>query len=174
MFQITIAKEIQDSKALAKLIGLNGWVDSDTIIVNCSPDYSSIMCQIVNHELSYINRNELFEQVFLEMPYPTMNQVWNRDKAEFQNFEFYLKSWIQNYVSKDYKYLFLDSGTLRGKNFSKVHSALRGRAEARFGCLYLQDDSIFKPDYFVEKFNFNNQGGLIFEWENPKNPNWNY
>lgn len=170
MGKISFEKEIQDSKTLARLIGLDGWIDSDTLIVNCSPDYSSIMCQIVNHELSRTNKHELFDQLTMEMPYPNMSQVWNKETGEYETFDAYLNSWMKLYLNKNYKYLFLDSGCLRGKNFTKVKAYARG-AEIKFGCLYLQDTSIFTPDYFVEKFNIN-QGELIFEWENPKNPNW--
>ena len=171
---ISLNKEVEDTKRLVEIIQKDGWMDSDTVIVNCSPDYSSILCQILNHSISKVNNNELYEMVPLEMPYPTMSQVWNKEKTEYQTFDSYLNEWVKTYVQKSYKYLFLDSGTLRGKNFSKVRAYIRDKADCKFGCLYLQDDSIFKPDYFVEKFNFNNQGGLIFEWENPKNPNWNY
>ena len=171
---VTINKEVEDSISLAEMLAKDPWIDSDVILVNCSPDYSSLMCQVVNHRLSRKNGHELFEQLPMEMPYPTMNQVWNKETICYETFDSYLREWIIRYVSKDYKYLFLDSGTIRGKNFSKVKTLTKDRAECRFGCLYLQDDSIFTPDYFVEKFSFNNQGGLIFEWENPKNPNWNY
>ena len=172
--RIAMEKEIEDSIKLSDLIEKDNWIDSDTVIVNCSPEYSSIVCQIVNHRLSRINGNELFEQLYIEMPYPNMNQVWNKETGEYETFEAYLNSWTRTYLNKDYKYLFIDSGTLRGKNFTKVKTSLKGKVDARFATLYLQDDSIFTPDYTVEKFNFNNQGGLIFSWENPKNPNWNY
>ena len=67
--------------------------------------------------------------------------------------------------------MFLDSGTIRGKNFTKVKSYMRKHTDYKFGTLYMHENSIFKPDYVVETFN-NTQGELIFEWENPKNPNW--
>jgi hypothetical protein len=73
--------------------------------------------------------------------------------------------------------LFFDTGVLRGKNFAKLKLSLKDRIEKeriRFACLYLQEESAFIPDYYVEKFSFEKQGGLIFEWENPLNPNWNY
>ena len=86
MFKVSFQKEIEDARKLADMIRQDNWVDSETIIVNCSPDYSSIMCQILNHELSKSNRHELLEQLPLEMPYPNMSQVWNRDTAEYEHF----------------------------------------------------------------------------------------
>ena len=40
----------------------------------------------------------------------------------------------------------------------------------RFGCLYKQSDSIFEPDYCVETFDLESQGGLMFWWEDINNP----
>jgi hypothetical protein len=36
----------------------------------------------------------------------------------------------------------------------------------------MQDDSKFTPDYYVEAFNFEKDGGLLFWWENEDNPFW--
>lgn len=173
-FEIDYAKEIEDSLKLASIIRDDKWIDKDTIIVNCSPDYSSICSQIINHNLSDLNKNELFEQIPLEIPYPNMSQIWNRTEYVYEMYDKYLINWIRQYISSSYKYLFIDSGTIRGKNFSKLKSVLRDKTDFKLASLYVQDDSIIVPDYYVEKFNFNNQGGLLFRWENLKNPNWNY
>ena len=108
------------------------------------------------------------------MPYPVSNQIFDRYNLEYKDFDRYLSDWVTKYIDPEYKYLFIDSGTLRGKNFTRVKNLIKYKADCRFASLYVQDDSIFIPDYYVEKFNFINQGGLIFEWENPKNKNWNY
>lgn len=168
---INQVKEIEDIGKLSSLINESKWVDNSTILVNCSPDYSSILCQILNHKLS---STDLFEEIILEMPYPISNSIFDRFDMEYKDFDKYLNDWVRKYINNSYKYLFIDSATLRGKNFTKVKNQVRGKAECRFASLYVQDDSIFIPDYYIEKFNFINQGGLIFEWENPKNKNWNY
>lgn len=172
-FYVSVEKEVTDSYKLAEVIRKDQWVDNDTIIVNCSPDYSSITCQIVNHRLSIDNKHELYEQVYMEMPYPTMSQVWNRETGEYQAFDKYLLEWVYK-ADRAHKYLFLDSGTLRGKNFSRLRTALRGKVDYRLGSLYLEESSIVTPDYYVEIFSQPLQGGLLFEWENPLNPNWDY
>ncbi len=172
-YTISTEKEILDSYKLAEMIKKDNWIDETTIIVTCSPDYSSIVSQIVNHQLSPANNNELHGQMFLEMPYPTMSQVWNSESGEWEMFDKYLSSWFLK-LDKNNKYLFLDSGTLRGKNFSKIKTLARGRIDFKLGTLYLEEQSIVTPDYFVEKFSSEEKGGLLFQWENPLNPNWNY
>jgi hypothetical protein len=176
-FFVPIQKEYVDTCQLVKLIEEDKWIDSDTVIVSCAPLYSSRITQIVNHKLSYLNRNELYESVDMEMPYPNMNQVWSTPTASYQLFDKYLKDWIRTNVSKSMKYLFVSSSTLRGKNFSKVRMSIAPHMEpsqCRFASVYRQADSIFVPDYCVEVFDKKSQGGLLFEWENSDNPNWDY
>lgn len=172
-FFIPYEKEKLDTITLVNQIAKSDWIDKDVTIINCSPDYSSIVTQIVNHKLSYLNKNETFEIIDLPMPYPTMSQVWDNIDKEYYQFNKYLAEWVRRYIQKTAKYLFIDSGTLRGQNFTKVKNAIKGKLEPeqyRFASLYLHSDSIFEPDFYVEKFN----GGLLFEWENSNNPNWDY
>jgi hypothetical protein len=176
-FHIEYSKEHADTIKLVDIIKKDGWINSNTVIVNCPPDYSSRLVQVVNHKLSYMNRNELFEVVPLEMPYPNMSQIYDPNTHKYEMFDRYLTEWIRNHVDKRTQYLFLSSATLRGKNFSKVKLLMRGRVENenfRFASLYLQSSSILRPDYFVEEFDKEKKGGLLFEWENMDNPNWNY
>lgn len=174
LYHISYVKERFDTMKLVEIIEKDSWIDSNTILVTCSPDYSSNVSQILNHKLSYLNRNELYENIPLEMPYPIMSQVWDRETSEVIGWDRYLLQWVNKYINPTFKYLFIDSATLRGKNFSRVNSVVKTKADVKFASLYLQDDSIFIPDYYVEKFSKEKKGGLIFEWENSDNPNWNY
>ncbi len=169
---ISIEKEVVDSYKLADIIMRDGWIDEDTIIVNCSPDYSSLTCQLVNHRLSSNNNHELYEQITLEMPYPIMSQIWNNDSREWEDFNKYLPLWV-NKLSRSNKYLFIDSATIRGKNFSLVKTNMLGKFDYKLASLYVEENSLVIPDYYSEIFS-QKEGGLIFEWENPLNPNWNY
>lgn len=176
-FFISGEKEIWDSKSLTSKIGDDKWVNRDTILVNCSPDYSSSLTQMINHRLSVFNDNELFEVINMEMPFPTFSQIWNPVKKEAQNFDSYLREWITLHLRSEFKYLFIDSGVLRGKNFNKVHLSIRQLIEPsnyRFASVYKEKSSIFTPDYFVQEFDQATQGGLLYWWENVNNPNWNY
>lgn len=174
-FFVSEQKELKDTEILIDLIKRENWIDDNTIIINCSPDYSSSLCQRLNHKLSYLNNNELYLQLSLECPYPIMNQIWNPDNFEYEVFDHYLKNWVIKNIKSSYKYLFVDSGVLRGKNFNKINQAIsKLDIDRRFASLYVQDDSIFTPDFYTEKFNFKKQGGLLFSWENSDNKNWNY
>ena len=69
--------------------------------------------------------------------------------------------------------MLIDSGCLRGSNFTILKNQLIGSvANFRFGCLYIQNDSKFEPDFYVEEFDFESDGGLLFWWENENNPFW--
>jgi hypothetical protein len=176
-FFINYQKEVSDIQRVCNQIKESNWMDKDTYIVNCSPDYSSTFSMHVNHKLSYLNNNELYDRLDLEMPYPVMNQVWNMYEKRYETYDQYLKYWAAKHLENGSKYLFLDSGTIRGLNFEKVRLSIRGILEPdqyRFGTLYKEKNSIFKPDFFAEEYDFKLQGGLLFEWENSDNPNWNY
>lgn len=176
-FFISLEKEMKDIDSLVCRMSDEKWLDSSTVLVNCSPDYTSITCQILNHKLSFLNKNDLFEMVNLQMPYPIMSQVWNPESQEYETYEHYLQKWTTTYLRTDLKYLFIDSGTLRGVNFTKLDAYVKrklDRQNYRFATLYLQDDSKFEPDYYIQKFNKKDQGGLLFWWENADNPNWDY
>lgn len=176
-FMITPEKESNDIIKLSEGIKNDGWIDSNTVIVNCSPEYSSRLTQELNHRLSHLNKNELYEQVNLEMPYPNTNQVYDPQSHTYVLFDRYLKEWVNNQISNSYKYLFVSSATLRGKNFNKVRLSVKPFLDSEnfmFVSLYMQSSSIFEPDFYVEKFDKEKQGGLLFHWENINNPNWDY
>lgn len=176
-FFISYEKEKEDSLLLINQIVQSSWITKDTTIINCSPDYSSRFTQLLTHKLSYLNGNETFEVINLEMPYPIMSQVWDNQEKQFIQFDKYLYDWMRNNISKTGHYLFVDSGTLRGKNFTKVKQAIKGKVESdnyKFASLYLQSDSIFTPDFYVQRFDKDLHGGLLFEWENVNNPNWDF
>lgn len=176
-FYISYEKELKDSILLIEKIKEEGWISPSTVLVNCSPDYSSRLVQLVNHKLSYLNGNEPFECIPLEMPYPTMSQIYNPCEGEYELFDKYLTEWTRKYITKGNNYLFINSGTLRGRNFTKVKLSIKTKLEYenyRFASLYLQSSSIFQPNYYVEEFDKEKQGGLLFEWENVNNPNWDY
>lgn len=176
-FFVSYEKENIDSTILISKIASSSWLQRDTILVNCSPDYTSRLIQLMNHKLSYLNNNELFEVIDLEMPYPTMYQIWDGEEKVYKTYGNYLLSWVQKHLKKSNNYLFVDSATCRGNNFTTLKSIINGKIENenyRFASIYLQDNSIFTPDFYVEKFNKSTQGGILFEWENINNPNWDY
>ena len=170
-FFIKPVKEYYDTLKLVEIINASGWVDEKTIIVVCSPEYSSILSQIVNHKLSYLNDYVPFDMDFLEMPYPGQ-ELYTEDRYIDD-----LESFGHKYVNSNKKFLFIDSGVLRGKNFTILDNVMEEfltPSQKKYACLYKQSDSIFIPDYYVRDFDFGRDGGLTFWWENENNPYWGW
>lgn len=176
-FFISRLKEETDIASLVSAIRSDGWIDKNTIIVNCFPDMSSYLVQVLNHKLSNLNRNELYEVIHMEMPYPITNQVWNPGKKIYQVFDIYLKEWIAQNIKTSFKYLFVEDSVVQGKSLNKIKLSIRpltDTANYKFASVYVERNSIFKPDYFVQEFEQATQGGLLYSWENADNQNWNY
>lgn len=168
-FYISPEKEYADTLKLVKLIEESNWVDEHMVIVVCSPEYSSQLCQQLNHRLSYLNGNKPFDMDFLEMPYPNEQTLSKEEYIDLCD------KLGKRYCNTNKKLLLVDSGCLRGSNFTILDNVLEawlGPNQKKYGCLYIQDNSIFEPDYVAETFNFNEQGGLLFSWENVNNPYW--
>jgi predicted DNA-binding transcriptional regulator AlpA len=154
-FRIDQEKEQKDITTLIEK--LRPFITPETIIVNCSPDYSSVVSQRVIH--AYYN-NPL-EMVNFNMPFP--NTPFEKEYPKY----------CRKFAKKIYpesSYVFIDSGVLRGKNFLTLAQELSFRGLRNdniiFASLYVQDDAIFTPGVYVEKFNKANQGMLLFHWEN--------
>jgi hypothetical protein len=168
-FNIDREKEYKDTLNLIAKLESSNWVDDKLIIVVCSPEYSSMLCQLINHKLSHLNHNKPFDMEFLEMPYP------NEETLSKSEYSLLCEELADKYKDSDVKLLLIDSGCLRGANFTTLKNHLIGKvSDFKFGCLYIQMDSIFEPDFYVEKFNFETDGGLEFWWENENNPYWNW
>jgi len=158
-FKINLTKEQKDIKILIEL--LKPYITENTIIVNCSPDYSSIISQKVIH--AYYD-NPL-EMINFNMPFP--NTGFEKEYPE------YCKDFVKT-LDFNKMHIFIDSGVLRGKNFKTLKDTLNLynstfwtiKLSFIFASLYVQDNSIFTPDVYVEKFNKTNQGMLLFYWEN--------
>lgn len=168
-FNIDREKEYKDTLNLIAKLESSNWVDDKLIIVVCSPEYSSMVCQLINHKLSYLNNNKPFDMEFLEMPYP------NEETLSKSEYSLLCKELADKYKDSDRKLLLIDSGCLRGSNFTTLKKYLIGSVlNFKFGCLYIQTNSIFEADFYVEKFDFEKDGGLMFWWENENNPYWSW
>lgn len=172
-FRISFEKENIDAQILVEKIKQEGWINSSTVIVNCGSDYSSRLCQMVNHRLSHLNKNELYEQLSLEMPPSNMSQIYNPYTRRYEMFDRYLTFWLKDNIDTKSRYLFISSATIRGRNFNKIRTLIKPLlepSEYRFATVYLEKNSIFQPDYIVETFE-SAKGNLLFEWENMDNTN---
>ena len=167
---VSFEKEQSDLSLLSKAIMTDKWFTPSTIIVNCMPEYSSRLVQSMNHGFSHKNNNQLLEIMDLAMPYPSYSQVWNPLSKNYESFDTYLKNWINEYVYPT-NFLFVDVVTDCGRAFNKIKLSLRTKLENeqfRFASLYVNKDSILKPDYFVETY----EQRPIFAWENYLNDNF--
>ena len=169
-YNISHKKEEVDSGKLVEIIKNDGWVSDDMIIVNCLPTYSSGLTQYLNHKLSHLNKNQLYEVMYLEMPYPNTSQVWNSCTKELENFEFYLKKWVVNNIFFN-NFLFILSDVNTVRNFNKIRLNLRGildREYFRLAAIYAQK-GVIPPDYYVEQVEETHR--VLFQWENIDNSN---
>lgn len=170
---ITYEKEHIDSLSLIEKIVESKWVTKDTVIINCNPEYSSRITQLVNHKLSFLNKNELFEVRNLNMPYPVGPQVWDNDDFTYKLFIRYLSDWTRKNISSSEKYLLLSSD-ISGSEFGKIRLFLKDKTDLenfRFGTIYLDNSCTFVPDFYVEKVPTKS---IIYQWENANNPNWDF
>lgn len=171
LFHISYEKERLDTLKLVDIIKNDNWIDESTIIVICSPEYSSFTGQLINHKLSFLNKNELFEMLYLEIPYPITPQVWNRETSEIQSFDRYLIDWMYKYTTSAFKYLFVDSCTMN-HSLGKLRHLLRNKVDFKIASVYSEEKVANISDYCVEVYNEEDKGQLIFEWENDNNINW--
>jgi hypothetical protein len=171
LFRINREKEFTDIYSLVSIIKHDKWLDNKPpTIVICSPEFSGIVGQILIHELSFLNKNVPLDFKLLEMPYPNGEDFSEEDYIED------IQKLIPKLANLD-KIIFIDSGVLRGRNFTVLKNTIQSEIDqekVKYACIYLQDDSIFEPDYYVEKFNFKQQGGLTFWWENENSPYWGW
>ena len=169
---ISSTKEDVDTTALIEQIKSDEWINGDTIIVNCFPQYSSRLCQTINHKLSHLNKNELFEVINLEMPYPNTNQVWNGTNQAYENYDTYLKNWVTSNIFYN-NFLFVASDMVNIRNFNKIRLEVRRvlqRENHRFASLYCLENTSIHPDYFAEMISEPKR--IVFQWENANNPNF--
>ncbi len=167
-FLIDYEKEARDSRELGQMIESGGVVYSHTILINCDPYYSSRLVQLINHKLSHLNGNELFEVIDLQMPTPNMSQVWDPNDKTYRVYGPYLSDWIRRNIKSSFSYLFLTSAIEDNSNFVKLKNALKGESiEYSIATPYVQTGSLVTPDFFIEK----TQGRILYQWENMDNPN---
>jgi hypothetical protein len=158
-FRINRAKEHRDISTLIKM--LKPIVTQSTVILNASPDYSSIISQRVAH--AYFDTP--LQMLPFDMPFPNtpFEKIYPSHCIEFAK-----------ELDFDKRYIVIDSGILRGRNFKTLYDSLsacgHNMSNFFFACLYSQDNSIFKADFCVEYFSREEDGMLIFWWENESNP----
>lgn len=169
---IGIDVEQADTKLLVSKITSDEWFKPSTILVNCMPDYSSRLTQGINHSLSSYNKNELLEVIDLPMPFPSYSQVWNPVTKSYENFETYLKNWINDNLYPC-NFLFICSKVHDGKILNKVRLSVSHKLENecfRFASLYVRTTTFLTPDFYIKQYP--DDVNLLHHWENPLNKNF--
>jgi hypothetical protein len=168
MNYIDNVRELTNSNCLIHNLVNSGFMEEDILLVNCSPEYSSRLTQLINHKSSFKNNNELYEQVNLDIPTKNKSQVYSFDDKEYQTFDRYLYNWANKYYQKDQKYLFITNTIFTGKKINKIRLTMKSKGvdhhNMMFISLYLHEDSILKPDLYSVKFN--DSSIPVFFWEN--------
>lgn len=171
MILIDYHKEIADTDKLLQQIKSDDFVGKDTILINCFPQCSSIITQLVNHKLSNLNKNELYEVINLEVPYNNMSQVWNGFEKEYQLYDIYLKDWFSRFIDSSYKYLFIMNFPYNEKALHKIEGNIKLKLKSenyRIASLYKTDESKIRTDYNVEILK---NSDFYFHWQNSNNKN---
>lgn len=168
---IELEREASHSNYLIQELIMNGVMQRDMVLVNCAPEYSSRLTQLINHKTSYLNKNELYEQISLDLPKKGMNQVLSYDEKEFISFDRYLSEWINRYVTKDAKFLFVQNVVHTGKHLNKIWLSLKSKLEnldnMKFVSLYVQEDALMTTiPNFIYQQKFQKENPPIFFWEN--------
>lgn len=132
---------------------------NDTIIINVSPDYSSIVSQRLSHALS--TDGEIIDVTTIEVPYP--------DETELKSYTDDIKKLV-NELRIEYmytKFIFVEAGIIRGTNYELIKSLFLNNfnpEQLLFTALFENTASIFKSDCIGEYYN-NNKQDLTFYWE---------
>ena len=143
-----------------------GFNASNCVIITVSTDYSSIVGQIIRHQLTY--EGEICEGFGVDVPYP--DEVWNKRYVDelsrvFQNY---------GYLLQRKTAILVEAGVIRGGNYEFLTTWMK----KHFGSglpivtisMYENVGSKFKSDYVAEYYDDTTQD-LTFWWELP-NKHW--
>lgn len=149
----------EEYKAIIILVGmlqLDGFDASNSTLVAVSSDYSSIVCQVLRHQLSA--DGEVCDGFMVDVPYP--DQQWN---ALFE-----LKI-LRQCVGTEFKenLILIEAGVIRGNNYKNL-TALLARAfpsqKVVTATLFENVHSAFKSDFVAEYYD-DTTSDLTFWWE---------
>lgn len=161
-------RELTNSNYLIHKLIDSGFMEEDVLIVNCSPEYSSRLAQLINHKTSYLNNNETYEQINLDIPAKSRSQVFSFEDKEYQMFDRYFSNWMNKYYLSGQKYLFVINTVFTGKKINKIKLGMKAKgvdsSNMLFISLYCNENSQFKPDLYCTKFSETNPP--VFFWEN--------
>ena len=155
----THENEVYENLVISIANNLKFTLDPETtLILNVSPDYSSIVSQKLSHHFS--NNGEIVDVLNIEVPYPDETNIeWYLDKIT--KLLEYIKQW-------DYEnFVFVEAGVIRGGNYNMIQDEfLKHYKEENllFTSLFQNIHSKFSCDCVGEFYN-NEKQDLTFYWE---------
>ena len=164
---ITQNEEIELTQRLGNELLEAGYNASNSCIVTVSTDYSSIVGQILRHQLSF--NGEVCDGFGIDVPYP--DEVWNKKYVEemYEMFKLHAPTFQRKGL------IFVEAGVIRGGNYTYIIDWVRKRLEPKKTlitlALYENQHSTFKSD-FVGEYYDNDTEDLTFWWERD-NKHWN-
>jgi hypothetical protein len=141
-----------------------GYNASNSIIVTVSTDYSSIVGQILRHQLS--NRGEICEGFGIDVPFP--DETWS-DKYVNDVMALFK---LNNNIIKGKNIILVEAGVIRGGNYTKVVDIIKRyltiTQKIVTVAMYENLHSKFKSDFVAEYYD-NDTQDLTFWWERYNN-----
>ena len=143
-----------------------GFNASNSIVITVSTDYSSIVGQILRHQLSF--DGEIVEGFGVDVPYP--DQKW--DDSFLSELDTIVKTHIDKL--KDKTLILVEAGVIRGGNYTYLVEWLRQNISFDLKivtlALFENTGSKFKSDFVGEYYDDTTED-LTFWWEN-YNKHW--
>lgn len=149
-------EEYEAIMSLAKVLDFDGFDASNSTLVAVSSDYSSIVCQVLRHQLSA--GGEVCDGFTVDVPYPDQN--WDI------RFEMAI---LKQCVGTEFKenLILIEAGVIRGSNYKNL-TELLARAfpdqKVVTATLFENVHSAFKSDYVAEYYD-DTKSDLTFWWE---------
>ena len=165
-YLIPIEKELQLIELLSDKVIQEGYNASNTIVVTVSSDYSSIVGQLMRHNLSF--EGEIADGFSVDVPYPS--ETWHNGWFIPQLHTLF----SLNAFDFDKKTLVLvEAGIIKGGNYTFLVNWIKQNyphIPVKTLSLFENAHSIFKSDFVGEIYD-NNLQDLTFSWEKFNN-NW--
>ena len=161
---VNIDTELKLTDVIGKMLLANEYNSSNSVIVTVSTDYSSIIAQILRHQLSV--GGEICEGFGVDVPYP--DQTWD-DK--FVN-DFLFTFAMNSDTITDKNIILVEAGVIRGGNYTKcvdlIKTNLKRKEPIVTVTMFENIHSKFKSD-FVGEYYDDEIDDLTFWWERENN-----
>lgn len=168
LFFISQSEEIAGIQKLIYNFKRNDWdwIDSDTLMLMVSPDFSGIVTTILSHGLAKPGERPMYTDC-VHVSDPT------EDKQKFKDrFDLEFPNTIKGFEQTPYKkFILVEAGVISGNNFAWVYDKMVNtfnipEANIRSVALFENIYSVFKSDYVGRYYNADTQD-LCFWWEQP-------